>query len=347
MNRKFGHAALATASALLFSASVNAQDAGPYVSAGVGLLKAPSTTVTDTASRSVKFDSGNMGALALGYDYGSSWRAEVELSRRAAGLKTVSGTAASGEMLATSLMANAIYDFDVNGPVTPYLGAGLGYAQVKFKNAAPFGASSINDSDNALALQGIAGLSYAMSDTVDLFTDYRYFTTRGVDMRTAAGNAASFDAKTHSIMVGLRFNFGAPKPQMKPEPVAEVAPMPAPAPVVAPAPVLPRNYIVFFDWDKSEITPEAAAIIRTAASNAGSMNVVRLALTGHADRSGPDAYNLKLSKRRADAVKAMFVDLGFGDNELSVVAKGETDPLVPTDDGVREPQNRRVEIVMP
>jgi outer membrane protein OmpA-like peptidoglycan-associated protein len=345
MNIHFRTAALTAVGALLISASANAQEVGPYVGVGVGLTEAPSTTVTDTASRSVKFDHGTIGALSLGYAFGNNWRAEGELSRRSNGLDTVSGANASGTMRATSVMANVLYDFDINSPVTPYLGAGLGLTQVKLRNASPFGASSINDSDRALAMQGIAGLSYALSDSTDLFTDYRYFKTRDLDMRTAAGTAASFDEDTHSIMVGVRFNFGAPKaqaqPQPEPMPVAQAAPEPVPAPS------FPRNYIVFFDWNKAEITPEAAAIIRTASSNANGMGVVRLDLTGHADRSGTDAYNLKLSKRRADAVMAMFRDLGFKDNEIVVVAKGEADPLVPTDDGVREPQNRRVEIVLP
>ena len=339
----------ALAVAATFASAAQAQDAGPgyYVGAGFGLVDVPSTSVTDTASRSVKFDNGNMGALSFGYDYASPWRGEIELARRAADLKTVSGTAASGELLATSLMANALYDFDINAPVSPYLGLGLGVARVKMDNASPFGASSINDSDNVLAGQAIAGVSFAVNSNIDLFADYRYFRTADVGMRTAAGNSASFDVDTHSMMVGLRFNFGAPKPQPKPTPVAEPAPAPAPAPEPAPAPDLPRSYLVFFDWDKADIRPDAAAIIRTAASNAGDMGVVRLNLTGHADRSGAQDYNMRLSQRRADAVKAMFLELGFKMEEISVVAKGETDPLVPTDDGVREPQNRRVEIVLP
>jgi len=152
-------------------------------------------------------------------------------------------------------------------------------------------------------------------------------------------------------MVGLRYSFGAPKPAAKPEPVAMAQPVAEPAPTPMPEPVaapqLPRNYIVFFDWDKSTITAEAAAIIKTAAANANQMGQVRMVLTGHADRSGTNAYNLKLSKRRGDAVRAQFEALGFGAGEIDVIAKGETDPLVPTDDGGREPQNRRVEIVLP
>lgn len=339
--------ALFAAAMATLAAHAHAQDAGFYVGAGLGLTDTPSTSVTDTASRTVKFDNGTMGALALGYGFANNWRAEAELSRRAADLDSVGGIAASGELLATSLMANVVYDFDINAPISPYLGLGAGLSRVKFDNASPFGASSIDDSDTVLAGQAIAGLSYALKDNLDLFADYRYFITDDVDMRTAAGNAASFDVDTHAVMVGLRFSFGAPAP--KPKPMAEPMPVaePAPQPVAAPAPALPRNYIVFFDWDKSDITPEAAAIIRTAASNADDMGVVRLTLTGHADRSGPDDYNMRLSKRRADSVKAAFADLGFAENEVAVVAKGETDPLVPTDDGVREPQNRRVEIVLP
>ncbi|MDY0240902.1 MAG: OmpA family protein, partial [Rhodospirillaceae bacterium] len=58
----------------------------------------------------------------------------------------------------------------------------------------------------------------------------------------------------------------------------------------------------------------------------------------------PDAYNMALSLRRANAVKAELVKLGIPANEISVVGKGKADPLVPTADGVREPQNRRVQI---
>jgi len=341
------------AAATLFAVQANAQDAHMYMGAGVGLTDTPSTTVTDTASRKVKFDNGNMGSLFVGYDYGSAWRAEAELSRRAAGLKSVDGTAASGEALATSLMLNGFYDFNVSAPVTPYLGLGFGLSRVEMNNAAPFGASSINDSDSALALQGIAGLSYGVSNALDLFADYRYFTSRNLNMRTVAGTAASMDFADHAVMVGLRYNFGAPKPQPQPQPkpvpMATVAPAPVPVAKMPPAPIpdLPRNYLVFFDWDKSDITPGAAAIIKAAAANAGDMSVVRLELTGHADRSGPDRYNMKLSQRRAEAVRATFTNLGFSASEISVMAKGETDPLVATDDGVREPQNRRVEIILP
>ncbi|MBF0250368.1 MAG: porin family protein, partial [Alphaproteobacteria bacterium] len=255
-------ATLSFAAAMTASAIAYAGDAtGPYVGAGLGWLDVEGTTVNDTTSRSVKFDDDKMGALFLGYDYGNAWRTELELSRRGgADLSTVSGTAATGDVSATSLMANVAYDFDLGLPVTPYLGAGLGLSRVDMSNARPFGASSIDDTDNALGLQGIAGLSYAINDNLDAFADYRYFTARNVDLNTRAGANASFDLDTHAVMVGLRYTFGAPKAA----PVAAAAPAEPVAPPQPAAPQHPRTYLVFFDWDKSDITPEADAIIKSA-----------------------------------------------------------------------------------
>ena len=74
--------------------------------------------------------------------------------------------------------------------------------------------------------------------------------------------------------------------------------------------------------------------------------MTRITITGHADRAGPDSYNQQLSTRRAEAVKNELVSLGIPGSEIGVQAQGESDPLVETSDGVAEPQNRRVEIVL-
>ena len=108
-----------------------------------------------------------------------------------------------------------------------------------------------------------------------------------------------------------------------------------------------RNYLVFFDWDRANITDEAMAILRTAAENARKGNISRIQATGHADTSGTRAYNIKLSERRARAVQNALNQLGVASNQIAIDWKGELEPLVPTADGVREPQNRRVEIIFP
>ncbi len=113
-----------------------------------------------------------------------------------------------------------------------------------------------------------------------------------------------------------------------------------PAPVVA----QPGPFIVFFDWDKDEITPQAAAILDNAASAYASAGAAQVMLAGHADRSGSDQYNVGLSQRRAANVRAYLAGRGIPDGVMTSEAFGESRPLVATEDGVREPQNRRVEI---
>jgi outer membrane protein OmpA-like peptidoglycan-associated protein len=114
----------------------------------------------------------------------------------------------------------------------------------------------------------------------------------------------------------------------------------------APAPVAmaPGDYLVFFDWNKANITPEAASILKTVAANAKKMGEPKIVATGHTDTSGSADYNMGLSVRRAEAVKADLVTLGVPAANITTVGKGQEDPLVPTGDGVREPQNRRVQI---
>jgi outer membrane protein OmpA-like peptidoglycan-associated protein len=107
-----------------------------------------------------------------------------------------------------------------------------------------------------------------------------------------------------------------------------------------------RTYLVFFDWDRADLTDRARQIIGDAAQNARNTRSTRIEVSGHADRSGTPQYNQRLSQRRAEAVAAELVRQGVARNEIGVQAFGESRPLVPTADNVREPQNRRVEIVL-
>jgi outer membrane protein OmpA-like peptidoglycan-associated protein len=104
--------------------------------------------------------------------------------------------------------------------------------------------------------------------------------------------------------------------------------------------------IVFFDWDRATLSPQALTTIKQTADLFRSWGRARLTVTGHTDRSGPEAYNMALSLRRADAVRDALLRDGVPASAIEVVGKGETEPLVPTPDGVREPQNRRVVTVL-
>jgi outer membrane protein OmpA-like peptidoglycan-associated protein len=106
------------------------------------------------------------------------------------------------------------------------------------------------------------------------------------------------------------------------------------------------SFMVFFDWDKSELSAQALAVIQQAADAYHAKGGAKITANGHTDTSGPPAYNQALSLRRANTVKAALIRDGVPENDISVVGYGETQLLVQTPDGVREAQNRRVEIVL-
>jgi len=137
----------------------------------------------------------------------------------------------------------------------------------------------------------------------------------------------------------LRYKFGLPPAASPPAP-AEAAPVPAPE--VIPA----RTYLVFFDWDRADLTDRARQIVATAASASTHVQTTRLEVNGYTDLSGTAAYNQKLSIRRAQSVQTELVHDGVPMSEISIHGFGESNPLVPTAAGVREPQNRRVEIIL-
>ncbi|MEQ8195971.1 MAG: OmpA family protein, partial [Rhodospirillales bacterium] len=291
-----------------------------------------------------------------GYAYPSGFRTEFELGHRGIDVGAVSGvTTGSGDVDIFSFMVNGYYDFKNKTKWTPYLGIGIGGANISADAVSPISGSALDDSDLVFAYQGMAGLTYEVNERLNLFADYRYFRTADPDFTLQNSTAVESEYADHRIMVGLRWFFNAPKkPMAKPMPVSEPAPAPKPAPKAEPAPApapkpkvsIPRTFLVFFDWDKSNLTNEAQGIVNSAADFAKKGNIARIVATGHADRSGTDRYNMGLSKRRAEAVKAELVRLGIPANSVSILWKGEREPLVATKDGVREPQNRRVEIVL-
>ncbi len=100
-------------------------------------------------------------------------------------------------------------------------------------------------------------------------------------------------------------------------------------------------YLVFFDFDKSNINQGASNVIDTVMNEIKAQNIQTIRIVGHTDTSGSDAYNQKLSKRRAEAVKAQLVQMGVPAAQITTDNRGESDLLVQTQDGIREPANRR------
>ena len=128
-------------------------------------------------------------------------------------------------------------------------------------------------------------------------------------------------------------------------PVPQVAPPPPPAP---PAAVCDdrQPVLVFFDWDSDVPSGDAAQSIGSTSATAAECGWSSFMVVGHTDSSGSDAYNDDLSIRRAEAVADLMVGLGINRGQMTISAEGEGNPRVPTQDGVREPQNRRVEITV-
>jgi outer membrane protein OmpA-like peptidoglycan-associated protein len=173
------------------------------------------------------------------------------------------------------------------------------------------------------AYQGILGLSWNIDQNIRVSLDGRYYgTTNG---------GTTYTNNNIGVMLGLTYKFGAP----------EVAPPPPPAPTPQ-----ATSFMVFFDWDRSDLSQQALATIGQAAQAFKQRGSARITATGHTDTSGPESYNMALSLRRANAVKDALVRNGVPATAIAVVGRGEQGLLVPTPDGVREPQNRRVEIVM-
>jgi outer membrane protein OmpA-like peptidoglycan-associated protein len=119
----------------------------------------------------------------------------------------------------------------------------------------------------------------------------------------------------------------------------DVAPPPQPA---MPPPV--KNFIVFFDFNRSDLTGEAQSIVAEAIKAAKTQGAAHITVTGHTDTVGSDRYNEALAMRRASAVKDALVAGGIDAAGISTDGRGFHDLLVQTGPGVREPRNRRAVI---
>jgi len=300
------------------------------------------------------------------------------------GFFNASGTSLfSGNRNTNSIMTNFIYDFTIGWPVSPHIGFGIGAinnvdsislnpvtltglprttvsvppggaagvigtigATTPFPNPT-LGGTFLKGNTWNFGYQAIAGIRYDINPLLAFDLDYRYlssteptFNNKGVAPFPPFGlppGAVRYKSgyNTQNIVASLTMKFGAPPP--------------APPPPAPPAPPPPTHqvYLVFFDWDKYNITAEGMQIIQLAANQYKSGGRVTIQVTGYTDTSGSAGYNQRLSERRANAVATALERLGVPRSDMVVAGRGENDLRVPTPDGVREPQNRRVEIVFP
>ena len=318
----------------------------------------------------LRFDPGFRALGSVGYGLGNGLRVEIEgdyfrntLSRaRLPGLGTAPNRFAGSSVRGTEEkyggFVNALFDLDPNllgfdalpFAITPYIGAGVGYLQSRNQNLRIASPGQVlvsgSGSDGNFAYQGIVGLAFPIVAVPGLaFTaEYRFTgvaANRVSQVQSFApgivGRArlAERDNLNHSVVaLAVRYAFNTPPPA-------------SPVPVSPPTSVqAARTYLVFFDWDRVDLTERARQIIAEAATAATRATTTRIEVGGNADRSGTLGYNQGLALRRARAVAGELVRRGVPQAEIAVQGYGDSRPLVSTQAGVREPQNRRVEIIL-
>ncbi|MDE2007193.1 MAG: OmpA family protein [Rhodospirillales bacterium] len=329
---------------------------GLYVSLGAGInfkqdLSGTATAAGGSGSGNLESQIGPAFAAAVGWGFGNGFRAEVEGNYYNNKFDKVTGAAlpgsAGGREQLFGAMLNGYYDFNMVPYVTPYVGVGVGYEEANWQGGrasfAGVTATIPNATEGGFAAQAILGAALPLTAVpgLDLTAEYRFLAV--LTDRTYSGSVGAIPISVkahndynHTFLIGLRYAFGA----------APAAPAPMAAPMAAPAPAPARSYIVFFDWDKATLTTRARQIIHEAAASSTHVQYTQIAVNGYTDTSGTAKYNMGLSIRRANAVAGELVRDGVPRNAIVIRGFGETHPLVPTGPNVREPQNRRVEIII-
>jgi OmpA-OmpF porin, OOP family len=338
---------------------------GLYMNLGVGANYLQDEHLVDASgtasSARLRSRIGPAAVVALGYGLGNGLRVELEgdyrSNRFSQGRDFGFPAAAGGNEVKYGPMVNVLYDLTGIIPfpyAAPYAGLGVGYQWAHFDEVHAYGPGGFpriasDDTRGALAYQAILGGAVPISAVPGLAMtlEYRFLglAHRKYDVSaTLAPGIASIPGRlkfgndfNHSLLVGVRYNFGQPAP---------AAPVAAPAPMAAPAPAAARSYLVFFDWDKATLSERARGIIKEAAENSTRVQYTRIEVNGYTDTSGTPRYNQGLSVRRARAVAAELVRDGVPQSAINIQGFGDTKLLVPTGPGVREPQNRRVEIII-
>jgi hypothetical protein len=315
---------------------------------------------------------GGAAAGTIGYGLGNGFRAEIQFDYANNSFSRSSRNNVAGQGVSTGTgghenlygpMFNLDYDFNGLVPyVVPYVGLGLGYQRAHLNNFSAVGTVApgtavtnpvitSDDTRASFAVQGIVGGAFNIPGVpgLALTAEYHIMALTGtrtynaaLTTTTAAGTATRFGTfqlghdLNNTFLFGIRYNFGASPPP----------PPAAPLPTAAPAPAPSRSYLVFFDWDKATLTDRARQIIKDAADNSTHVQYTRLEVNGYTDSSGKPQYNQGLSVRRAQAVAAELTKDGVPQSAITIQGFGDTHLLVATGPGVREPQNRRVEIII-
>jgi hypothetical protein len=360
--------ALLVASLLAAPAAAIAQPiTGPYVSLGAGAsifqdqsikyLAAPNFNTVFPSQGSIDYNVYVGGQASAGWGFGNGFRVELSGTYLRSSVDHLSGYHGAGYADDTGGFANVLYDFDLTPfgvpGLAPYVGVGGGYMEEHLDGPRAYSPAgnylNLEGTKGSGALDAIVGIAYNIPGFpgLALTAEYRFTATPeqqtfGGSLTTPLGTSYTREKLDslfgHLGMLGLRYALWTPP---APPPPAPPAP-PAPPPQVQPV----RTYLVFFDWDRADLTMRAKQIVAEAAQASTHVQTTRIEVNGYTDLSGTAAYNDRLSVRRAKSVEAELIRDGVPAGEIDIHGYGESNPLVPTAPGVREPQNRRVEIIL-
>ncbi len=317
---------------------------GYYLQVGGGGMFVEDTPIRGgSIDNDVEFNWGWGTAASFGYQYDNGIRTEIEGAYRSVDVESISfASPGGGDIRVSTIMANILFDLDImdDSRIMPYIGGGAGLAYTDFHDVTPVGVTTsqtVDDTDIAPALQAIVGMNYALSPTTDLYTNYHFMSVLSPEFTTSNLVSVSANYDSSSLFVGVRFALGGGDKE-QPQALTKDVPASAPSPIS-------RTYLVFFDWNSYDLSQEAQAILYEAAQDAKSGNAVAVEVRGHADRSGSADYNMQLSQKRADTVRDYLSKNGIPAAKIETRALGESEPLVATGDGIRDPRNRRAEVV--
>ncbi|MCE9521877.1 MAG: OmpA family protein [Alphaproteobacteria bacterium] len=304
------------------------------------------TGATTHSDFSSEFETGWSLFGTVGYAFDGGVRAELEAGYRRNAIDQLFSTAGSplsaeGKLGEFTLMANLLYDLQLSKQLSATIGVGAG-ADLARLEVAEIG---FKDNDWTFAYQGLFGLNYAIGERTQLFLNYRYLRADAPDYNEYLGGAPASsrnvafhgDLEKQTVTMGLRFAlYGAPE--------TTVVPPSAPPPPPPVVPTAPKEFIVFFGYDKSDLSAEAQRVVADAAFAAKEHGAAAILIVGHTDSMGSNIYNEALSLRRAHSVRSALTKLGIAADTISASGKGESELLVRTGDRVKEPQNRRATI---
>jgi outer membrane protein OmpA-like peptidoglycan-associated protein len=303
---------------------------GWYLGLEAGWVNVQDSELQTWGYSDIEFDNrwGGMGTVGFAFD--NKMRLEFEAGYRNNDIDRIDTVPVNdGELNEWSGFFNAHYDQPIGSRWNISFGAGVGADSVRFDDALS------EDTDTVFAAQGIVGLVYQVGPHWDIMLNYRYLWANDPEFTSVFGDTDNMEIAKHTVTLGFRYGYDA----VAAPPPPPVAPPPPPA-----EPAKPKQFIIFFGWDKCDITAEADRVLGEAASTAKSEGAAAVRIVGHTDTSGSPAYNQRLSECRSGAAKSSMVGKGIPEGAISTSGKGESDLMVQTGDGVKEPQNRRATV---